>query len=836
MENIENPQLNLAFNFVQYTGKNVFLTGKAGTGKTTFLRNLKAVSSKRMVVVAPTGVAAINAGGVTMHSFFQLSFGPNIPGLQRTAATFSKGLKHGYQSGQRFSREKISIIKSLDLLIIDEISMVRADILDAVDEILRRFRKRSKPFGGVQLLMIGDLQQLAPVIKEDEWTILKQHYDTGFFFSSHALKSTEYISIELKHIYRQQDSAFINILNNIRDNRIDAATIKTLNSRYIPGFEPAADAEGYIILTTHNARAQKINQSRLLELPTEEYTFRARIEGEFPEYNYPTDQRLILKCGSQVMFVKNDPTPKKEFYNGKIGKITRIDDNIIYVTCPGEDSVIGVEPLEWENMKYTIDNETKEIHENVIGIFAQYPLKLAWAITIHKSQGLTFDRAVIDSQLAFAHGQVYVALSRCRSLEGLILSSPVNYRSLNTDLRVEHFTDDIRQNPPDSGLLETSMSEYEQNLILDLFDFSGLLYRLNACLKTARENKVSVLDDITGKFAEIHNRFLTDIQDVALKFQTQIHQSFIDGTDEALRERIKKAAGYFSKKTGEILTTPLLNLTIETDNKMVAKSLKDVVEKLWEETHVKRSCLDISVKGFAISEYLNTRAKSALSVPLMKPVKQKIPERFTSTEQSELFSHLRAWRMEKAEELDVPPYVIMHQNTLREVVHYLPLDEKDLLNIKGFGKRKMERYGQEILEIIYEFVGQDGIIPEERLDTLKKNAAEKMKERSSKGNTYRISLSMFKSGKSIDEIAKERKINPSTVESHLTNMIGLGELDVHEFVDRESVGIISEYFTRSGNPGLNDAMEALENKFTYSQLRMVREHLRKDEEQQGRNT
>ncbi len=818
MKNIENPQLDLAFNFVQFTGKNVFLTGKAGTGKTTFLHHLKSVSSKRSVVVAPTGVAAINAGGVTIHSFFQLPFGPYIPGLQRMTVSADGRMP----SHQRFSREKISIMKSLDLLIIDEISMVRADMLDAIDEVLRRFRRRSKPFGGVQLLMIGDLQQLAPVIKEDEWEILKNHYDSGFFFSSKALSATEYVSVELKHIYRQQDTAFINILNNIRDNRIDATTIAELNKRYIPDFSPGEN-EGYIILTTHNARAQRINDSRLDELPEDEYNFDARIKGDFPEYSYPTDPHLVLKTGAQVMFVKNDPNPAKEFYNGKIGKIIDIDDDIIYVLCPGDDSAIEVRPLEWENSKYTIDPESKEISENIVGVFEQYPLKLAWAITIHKSQGLTFDKAVIDSQLAFAHGQVYVALSRCRSLEGLILSSPVNYHSLNSDRRVENFTDDLRHHPPDDTLLDTEMMIYEQNLIRDLFDFSSLLFRLDSCLKTTREYREITVGNFQGEFSTMQNAFITGINDVAAKFNSQLEQAFRNGMDETFRDRMKKAAEYFSEKLKETIEKPLPAIEIDTDNKSVAKAFKDVMGKLWEENHIKRSCLEVSRNGFTIQDFLSTRAKSAISVP---PMKQPSIRRHAAKGKSGpigLLGHLKAWRKDKAEELDLPIYMIIHQKTLFEIARFLPVTEKELMLIKGFGEAKLVNYGAEILEIVHEFVEREKIRIDERKDIMQEYDAEKKATR--EANTYGVSFKMFREGKTIDEIAAKRQIMPSTVESHLTWFISIGELDVHDLMDDDAIGAISAYYSKHSNAGLNEAMEALANKFTYGQLKMVKAFL-----------
>jgi hypothetical protein len=405
----ENPQLDLAFNFVQFTDKHIFLTGKAGTGKTTFLQNLKKTSLKRMAVLAPTGVAAINAGGVTIHSFFQLAFGPYIPGSN------SKEVK-------RFNKEKLNLIRCLDLLVIDEISMVRADTLDNIDEVLRKFKDPRKPFGGVQLLMIGDLHQLAPVVKDDDWKALRDYYPSMYFFNSRALQKTSHVSIELKHIYRQSDDRFINLLNCVRENRIDKDILFQLNERYVKDFRPSED-EGYITLTTHNNAAHEINSKRLSDLKGKVFTFTATVEGDFPEFSFPTAFKLEIKIGAQVMFAKNDPSRDRLFYNGKIGRITRISEETVYVKCPGDAIEIAVEPLEWHNIKYELNAESKEVTEKVIGKFVQHPLKLAWAITIHKSQGLTFEKAIIDANAAFAHGQVYVALSRCKSLEGLVLSS-----------------------------------------------------------------------------------------------------------------------------------------------------------------------------------------------------------------------------------------------------------------------------------------------------------------------------------------------------------------------------------------------------------------------------
>jgi len=359
-----NHELQLAKDFVQYTGRNLFLTGKAGTGKTTFLHNLQKDTAKRMIITAPTGVAAINAGGVTLHSFFQLSFGPFVPG--------SEIYERNNQRQFRFSKEKKQIIQSLDLLVIDEISMVRADLLDAVDSALRRHRRNNQPFGGVQLLMIGDLYQLSPVAKQDDWQLLQQYYESAYFFSSNALAYTELITIELKHIYRQSDERFIKLLNRVRDNQLNESTLADLNRRYIPNFTPGKD-QGYITLTTHNSSAESINQTRLQALEKKEHCFKAQISKDFPEHIFPTLAYLLLKEGAQVMFVRNDPSPEKLYYNGKIGRVTRISSKNIGVICPGDTREIVVEPVIWENIKYTVNEETKEIQKDIIGKFEHTP-------------------------------------------------------------------------------------------------------------------------------------------------------------------------------------------------------------------------------------------------------------------------------------------------------------------------------------------------------------------------------------------------------------------------------------------------------------------------------
>ena len=451
----KNAELNLAHQFIENTDRNLFITGKAGTGKTTFLRSVKEKSHKRMVVVAPTGVAAINAKGVTIHSFFQMPFGPILPD---TDLNVSKGFN------RKFSKTKINIIKSMDLLVIDEISMVRADLLDGIDRTLRRFRNRNKVFGGVQVLMIGDLQQLSPVIKEQEWDLLRHVYKNGFFFSSLVFQQCEAITIELKHIYRQENPKFIEILNEIRNNVLSEAGAAELNKCYVPEFIPESDA-GYIALTTHNNKAEATNNVELEKLTTKTYTYKAEVDGKFPEYAYPNKEALKLKVGAQVMFVKNDTGPEKRYFNGKIGEIIHLDKEEITVRCLDDDFDIAVTPEIWENINYSVDAETKAITEEKIGSYTQMPLRLAWSITIHKSQGLTFEKAIIDAQGAFAHGQTYVALSRCKSLEGLVLKSKIHSSQIINDGNVTTFNKNAKQNAPDETVLEHSQKHFQLDLL-----------------------------------------------------------------------------------------------------------------------------------------------------------------------------------------------------------------------------------------------------------------------------------------------------------------------------------------------------------------------------------
>lgn len=438
-----NFELDVARFIVEKTDMSLFLTGKAGTGKTTFLREVVCYTKKKCIVLAPTGIAAVNAGAMTIHSFFQFGLGPFVQGVIEPKSDF------------RINKSKLELIRHLQLLIIDEVSMVRADLMDHIDVELRRIRRNSKPFGGVQLLMIGDLQQLPPIAHGGEDELLRQYYKTLYFFSSAALKSMKYSCIELKNVYRQTDRHFIDILNHARNCTLTSQDISDLNARYVPGFSPKPE-DGYIRLMTHNRQVDYVNETEMEKLDSKPYTFVAAVTGTFPEESYPTADSLTLKKGAQVMFIKNDP--ERRFINGTLGEVKSIDKNSIAVRLAESGTIINVEPMEWQNIRYQFDEESKEISSKQIGRFKQYPLKAAWAITVHKSQGLTFDKAIIDVHAAFSPGQAYVALSRCRTLDGLVLSSPVSASVFMRDNAVDAYMNYISS--PVEELAFSSCYEY----------------------------------------------------------------------------------------------------------------------------------------------------------------------------------------------------------------------------------------------------------------------------------------------------------------------------------------------------------------------------------------
>lgn len=812
----DNPQLKLAAAYIQSTNTPIFLTGKAGTGKTTFLRNLKQITYKRYVVVAPTGVAAINAGGVTIHSFFQLPFGPQLPAISGYGTEEkTQDAKQMAARYQKFTREKINIIRSLDLLVIDEISMVRADLLDAIDAVLRRYKNRNQAFGGIQLLMIGDLQQLAPIARDEDWEILSKYYDSVYFFSSQALKQTPYVSIELNHVYRQTDQEFVRLLNKVRDGNPDNATIQQLNQRYLPEFV-ATNPEGYITLTTHNNQANEINQNRLQSINEPLHTFKANVKGDFPEYLYPTYQELELKIGAQVMFVKNDPSPSKSFYNGKIGILEEIDEENerLTIRCDGDEASIQTGPLEWEHTKYSLNEETKEIREEILGSFTQFPVKLAWAITIHKSQGLTFNKAIIDAQSAFAHGQVYVALSRCRSLEGMVFRSLIPVSAIKGNSTINQYLQKIEKEKPDESSFEKARHSFQHELLRNIFDFNPLNKQWGYLTKLAKERSASLEATLPEQLQQYNDRFKNDVTEIADKFLIQLHKLASNSTnledDQVITDRIKRAATYFYPISKKLFTES--DISFETDNKAVKKDLEEAKQRFRLSFKIQLSCLKTLQEGFNMPQLLEVKAKAAVEEKAVK--KRTISE--PNEQKGKFYAILKEWRNSRAEELDIDYHQVLPSRTMREIATILPENISVLKRIHGMGKMRVKNYGVEILELLSAYVDNNKL---DKHIEISHNLLPEPKP--PKISSSRMTYDLFLQGKSFEEIAAERGMALSTIESHMTDFIRLGNLELSDLMPQKKIDLITEYFQEVEDPRLGPAKDVLGDEVSYSELRWV---------------
>ena len=799
----KNEKIEMLNRFVQNTDVHIFLTGKAGTGKTTFLRNLAIKSYKRMVIVAPTGVAAINAGGVTIHSFFQLPFGPIAP----------EGQSLSLLSNMKLSKTKLKIMRSLDLLVIDEISMVRADLLDAIDTVLRKVRRCDKAFGGVQLLMIGDIQQLAPVARQNEWELLQDYYKSVYFFDSRVLQKNPYICVELDHIYRQNDTEFIDILNQVRNNRLDSNSLQILNSRYIPNFKPD-DNEGYITLTTHNYQADEINDEKLNAIDSETLTFNAEITGIFPENAYPTKEVLELKVGAQVMFVKNDPSPEKLYYNGKIGKIIAYDkDEGIKVRC--DDEVINVMPVKWQNFEYTLNEETNEIEEKEIGSFTQIPLKTAWAITIHKSQGLTFEKVVLNAEMAFAHGQVYVALSRCTSLKGLVLNAKISNNVLYNDNTINTFVDKIPSLEPDEDRLRDEETKYHHQTIIDLFTFDELEMQINKLAKVVRENDNIFGKEAADKIAERRKKFREEVIDVAMRFARQV-DSIVKSTrpqddkttSSYLDERIRKASVYFFDKINDLEN--ISDLIQETDNKNVNAAVKAVLDMIREIIYVKTACLHIAKDGFILDKYLEMKNKKIVESENLKSVKLK--GKTIDKKDKPLLNALLKWRHEKALEMEKEEHQILPTTVVNRITELKPVTIKELKSISKLGTTRIKSFGADIINIVLESQGFKKCSFDDDESNKEMNLS----------NSVMRTLELLDEDLTIEDIMKERNLSRSTIEGHIVEIVKNGFYEAEDFVSKEHYEIINEYYEETGDPSLTAARDVLGDEFTYFELKICR--------------
>ena len=542
--------------FINQTHRSVFLTGKAGTGKTTLLREIIQTTHKNTVVVAPTGIAALNAGGVTIHSMFQLPFGGFIP--DNSAPQFSDSTKFETKATLRrhfkMNGVKKSVIRNMELLIIDEVSMLRSDLLDAMDYMMQSVRKKNAPFGGVQVLFIGDLLQLPPVIRDEEWRTLKTYYRGKFFFHSHVVQQNPPLYIELSKIFRQTDDTFISVLNNLRNNQISQQDIQTLNKYVKPDFDLKAN-KGYITLTTHNNKADTMNAQALEDLEGKLVVYHPDIVGDFPEKIFPVEQQLQLKVGAQVMFVKNDLSADKNYFNGKMGIIKSLSSEEILVHFPEENKTIEVDKYEWKNIRYKVDEITKEIEEEVLGTFVHYPIKLAWAITVHKSQGLTFDKAALDVSQVFLPGQAYVALSRLRSLEGLILLSPLRMNGISNDQDVMDYslnkaTDDFLENA-----LHFETKNFIHNYLITSFNWMDLAQEWRNHKFSYNDNGESSIKSKQAVWASRQLDIMEQLLDPSKKFIAQLNKLFSQETVDLnhVSERVQAAYSYFMQPMDELV-------------------------------------------------------------------------------------------------------------------------------------------------------------------------------------------------------------------------------------------------------------------------------------------
>ena len=687
----------MAERYVKATGRSVFLTGKAGTGKTTFLKYITQTTAKRFVVLAPTGVAAINAGGSTIHSFFQLPLCPYLPDV--------KDLITEYQMPERYRslrKERVKIIRTLDLLIIDEISMVRADLLDAVDMTLRKYRHNDKPFGGVQLLMIGDAQQLSPVVKDSERQYMSQVYQSPYFFHSKALSRLQYVTIELQKVHRQKDAEFLDILNAVREDRMTAQLLRKINERV--GVPPVRQEDGTepIRLTTHNVRADEVNSRKLAELPDDPSLFTAQIEGDFPEHSYPADEVLELKPGAQVMFIRNDSEGK--YYNGKLAKVEKIAKGVVTVS-DSNGEMIDVTPVEWPNTQYELDDESGEICQNVVGTFRQLPLRIAWAITIHKSQGLTFDNVVIDAGAAFAFGQVYVALSRCRSLEGITLESPITSSGIYRDMHVAAFNEGFMPLEAVSCRVELEERGYAFDQYRSVFDFNGACSSLRYMLKLWRGVLSETYPELYAGM-EAASKALHDAAKVADTFRQQLKniESSQAQDDIYLKERLTKATGYFLPMIRTVRDAVMDIIGLEIDNKETKKKVNDVLEELLTEVDIIFNSLENFERGeFGIDTVCRVRTECHLQDRNLAR-RRKLRKVTRAADEpgivnEELRDRLQQWRSDRFKADNVPAYTIMHQSTLIQIATLIPSTRQELLAIKGFGEASFRKYGEQILEI-----------------------------------------------------------------------------------------------------------------------------------------
>ena len=743
--------------FINQTNQCIFLTGKAGTGKTTLLRKIVETTHKQTVIVAPTGIAALNAGGVTIHSFFGLPFGGYIPEFipePVVAGSIKLETKTSLRRHFHYNSTKQRLMRSMELLIIDEVSMLRADLLDAIDLSLRFVRKNDSPFGGVQVLFIGDLLQLPPVIKPEEWQYLQKYYKGIFFFNAQVLQEHAPVYIELNKIFRQDDETFIAVLNNLRNNTITQSDQELLNQYVRRDFDSTKE-EGYITLTTHNAQADDMNQNALLALKGKSYRYKAEIKGDFPNHIYPLDEQLELKVGAQIMFIKNDISFEKNFFNGKMGKIQSLSADEIEVYFPDEKRSIVVEKYEWNNIKYSLNEQTGEIKEEILGTFVHYPIKLAWAITVHKSQGLTFEKAVLDISKVFAPGQAYVALSRLKSLKGLVLLQPISINGLHTDQSVSAYASNRPSDDQLNKRLDLATTHYIYHRLqqtFDLYDYATKWSMLEVGMKI-QAPKTEKGKDKTWVATQL--QLVQASLAAAKKFQVQIN-SYFQGVPnwDLLHDRIQAAYDYFFKT----LDAQVLALMKRRAELSLIKKTKQYQEELEE--------LEVLVidKVFELKKVRLLMEAIVTGKPLTK---------------------------EQLRNEEIQNYVIAKtariQQELRQSGNLLQMVDEDELElpVKSRGSKKVKA-------------------PKE----IKKS-------------TYEVTLEMIENGLELEAIARERQLGLSTIQGHAAQLIQQEKIDVTAVLSNERIKEIEALLEGKEAMSLGKIKEELGDSVSYGELKMV---------------
>ena len=696
--------------------------------------------------------------------------------------------------------------------------MVRADLLDAIDDRLREYRKQKySPFGGVQCLFIGDLQQLPPVVRDEDWALMQKHYSTPFFFSSKALQESSYVTIELKKIYRQADEKFISILNEVRNNHLSMESLNELNKHYLPEYEPK---EGEIFLTTHNKIADAFNEKKLNELEEESNIYNAIIKDRFPESMYPVDESLELKIGAQVMFTRNNR--EANYYNGKIGTIIDLSEHKITIKCKEDAFPIVAERETWENTEIKIDKESKDQYEEVVGSFSQFPLRLAWAITIHKSQGLTFDRAIIDAIASFSHGQVYVALSRCKSLDGMVLKSPIKLESIITDLNVTRY---MQYEGERAANIEEALPQLQKRymivLLNEMFDFTDIHQIFGRVFNMAQTG--NPLHNLMPKLCDLvsaeYKSLTSEIVDVANKFRNQ-YTALVDAasniyTDEHLQQRIKAAVGYFLGKLADI-DIDIYNEDIELDNRSVEDAYNAQTAEFVKLVRIKTALLSaFKEQPFTTTSFLEARAKATLDIEMGKLERTKADMTVAGVDPV-LQHRLTIWRSDKAD--GGPLAYVMSMKTLQEIAARLPKSTDDMKSIPGLGTKRITKYGDEIVKIVRQFIAdkRDDKLTDEEKELMTKASSKKTKSskssKSSEPDTYQKTLILFKEGKSIQEIVDERALSLGTIENHLTKLVYNCELKAEDVIDESQLNMIDKMLSKKTDISIHDLRKEIKER------------------------